>query len=162
MLSDETRVNEIVEKTAIKGTTDDPIIATLAIDAAKFKNVKGSTILSKLPALAYHEINKIDKDAIYKDIFVFYIQPINKDIKPFPIHFELHTSGAAPDFIDDLIHFINCVSDKNVNISSFYHYFKYKRIQNKESDIRQIKKKCLKFCKNENINRYLEVDAILN
>ena len=107
MLSDETRVNEIVEKTAIKGTTDDPIIATLAIDAAKFKNVKGSTILSKLPALAYHEINKIDKDAIYKDIFVFYIQPINKDIKPFPIHFELHTSGAAPDFIDDLIHFIS-------------------------------------------------------
>lgn len=44
MLIDESRVNEVADKTSESGTSDDPIIATLAIDAAKFKNINGSSI----------------------------------------------------------------------------------------------------------------------
>ena len=44
----------------------------------------------------------------YINIFLFfYLELIKKDIKPYPIHFELHTFGAAPDFIDSLTHILD-------------------------------------------------------
>lgn len=117
MLSDEECVNEIVAKTSIQGTEDDPIIATIAIDAAKFKNVKGSAILKKLPNLSNHNVNPIITEIIYKDIFVFYLQPVNKDIKTYPIHLEFHTSGAAHEFIDILMKkLVESLKNSNIRI----------------------------------------------
>lgn len=57
---------------------------TLAVDAASFKQVSRKTILKKFPTL-----KSIDPNHFYNSLFVFYVQPINVDVKPFPIHIAL-------------------------------------------------------------------------
>ena len=69
---------------------DQKMNVTLAVDAAAFKNVKGDSILFKFP-----DLKSINPNSIYNTIFVYYIQPINVDIKPFPIHIEITENGAA-------------------------------------------------------------------
>lgn len=73
------------------------IQATLAIDATKFKNVSGETIKKIFPL-----IENIKKDSVYSNIFIYYLQPINISIKPFPIFVKLSESGAANDEIIEL------------------------------------------------------------
>lgn len=72
------------------GTTG--VHATLAIDAAKFKDIIGSTIKEMFPTL-----ESIENDKTYSNLFVYYLQPINLDIKPFPVHIEVAENGSAND-----------------------------------------------------------------
>lgn len=89
------------------------INATLAVDAAVFKDVKGENILLKFPDLKY-----IDPNKIYNTLFVYYIQPIDADIKPFPIHIELAENGSATQSTLNCIDLIvNKLRDKNVAIN---------------------------------------------
>lgn len=89
------------------------IQATLAIDAAKFKNISGETIKKIFPL-----IDNIQKDKIYSNIFIYYLQPINNSIKPFPIFVKLSESGAANDEIIQITDRIFSILDRfNVSIS---------------------------------------------
>lgn len=54
-------MNKITQKVSAEVIEDNPTIVTLAIDAAKFKKVKGLTILSKILQLAQSEINRTDQ-----------------------------------------------------------------------------------------------------
>ena len=85
------------------------------------RNSKISTDLQykKIPELSKHKINPIDPDKIYYNIFVFYLEPINKDIKLDPIHFELHTSESAPSFIHTLV---QSISDALLLLNIFVEY----------------------------------------
>lgn len=64
------------------------IHVTLAIDAFAFKKVGEKMILQKYPTL-----NTIATKNVYNNLFVFNIQPININVKPFPIHIELKKMG---------------------------------------------------------------------
>lgn len=78
-----------------------PLFVTLAIDAAKFKNISGKEIEKN-----FSKISELANDEIYKNIFIFHIQPVNKKIKPFPIHVHFSDSGAANDDIKETFEFI--------------------------------------------------------
>ena len=82
-----------IEKILNEFLPDSPsekIHVTLAIDAAAFKEVKGETILEKFPSL-----KSINLQSLYNNLFVFYLQPFNINIKPFPIHINLKENGSA-------------------------------------------------------------------
>ena len=66
--------------------------ATLAIDAAKYKDATGAEIKKEFPSL-----QNVQDDVIYTNIFVFYLQPINYPVKPFPVHVLLAQNGSAND-----------------------------------------------------------------
>ena len=72
--------------------SNEPMNATLVVDAASFKAVTGEKILEKFPHL-----KSIIPDHIYNSIFVFYLEPINLNKKPFPVHVDLKENGFASD-----------------------------------------------------------------
>ena len=79
-----------------------PLYVTVAIDAAKFKNVKGcdikkhfQTMKSQINTNMISHLSYLQDDIVYKNVFVFHIQPINKNVKAFPIHIRFTESGSA-------------------------------------------------------------------
>lgn len=93
-------------------TSGEKMNATLAVDAATFKNVKGETILKKFP-----QLKTINPEKIYDTLFVYYIQPINVDVKPFPVHIELTENGSATQTTLDCIdRIISRLKEKNITI----------------------------------------------
>ena len=86
--------------------------ATLAVDAAVFKDVKGESLLAK-----FLELKSINPEKIYNTLFVHYIQPIDVDIKPFPIHIELtENSSATQATLDCIDSIVNIMKEKNIII----------------------------------------------
>lgn len=77
-------INEFIQMDAIQ------MNATIAVDAAKFKDVRGEEILEVFPFL-----KDIIPDHIYNNIFVYYFQPVNVDSKPFPVYVKLSENGSA-------------------------------------------------------------------
>ena len=63
--------------------SDGKILATLVIDAAAFKEVSGETILQKFPTLKTNVPQNV-----YNNLFVFYLLPININVKPFSISYK--------------------------------------------------------------------------
>lgn len=105
-LLDSNNCDNIIKSLNMIQPSDDPLFATLAIDAAKFKNIKGKEIKSSLKKCILLDRNNsnfflkyIDDEIIYKNIFIFHVQPVNKDIKPFPIYARFSTSGSADEDI---------------------------------------------------------------
>lgn len=109
-LTNVSKCSKIISNSQLTQPKDDPLYVAIAIDAAKFKNIQGKTIIQKLNDLKYSEkskfncpyINYIHEDKIYKNVFVFNVQPINKDIKPFPIHVRFTENGSANEDIDKI------------------------------------------------------------
>lgn len=88
------------------------IHSVLAIDAAKFKEVKGNIILKKSPFCT-----NINPDKIYNNVFIFYLQPLNCNYKPFPVYVHLAENGSANDEILSLTDLITDLIEKqNVTI----------------------------------------------
>ena len=54
-----------------------------------FLDIRNS-ILQKFPSLS-----SICTIKMYNNLFIFYLQPLNIKIKPFPIHIELKENGDA-------------------------------------------------------------------
>lgn len=100
-LTNEFNCDEILKDLNLKQPKNDPLYVTLAIDAAKFKNIEGKFILKSLPNLKYIQENKI-----YKNIFVFHIQSINKKIDSFPIYVRFAESGSANEDIKKVFLFL--------------------------------------------------------
>lgn len=103
--------DNIIDSLHMIQPNNDPLYATLAIDAAKFKNISGKDIkknFSKISEIANDNtfLNNIIDEKIYKNIFVFHIQPVNKNIKPFPIYVHFSDSGAANDDIKEAFEFL--------------------------------------------------------
>lgn len=91
-------------------TIGEKMNAALAIDAAAFKDVKGDSILKKFPELKF-----IDPEKIYNTLFVYYIQPIYIDVKPFPIHIEITENGSANQTKLECIDFIiNMLKERDI------------------------------------------------
>ena len=84
------KCRDILDDFIQKNSTSEEIHVTLAIDAASFKETKGETILKKFYNLKY-----IDPKKVYNNLFVFFIQPINIDNKPFPIYISLKENISA-------------------------------------------------------------------
>ena len=85
---------------------------TLAIDAASFKETRGETILKKFLELKY-----IDPAKIYNNLFVFFIQPININMKPFPIHISLKENGSASkETIARIKQILKILKEKNIHV----------------------------------------------
>lgn len=100
-LTNEFNCDAIIKDLNLKQPKNDPLYVTLAIDAAKFKNIEGKSILKSLPNLNYIQENKI-----YKNIFVFHIQSINKKIDSFPIYVRFAESGSANEDIKNVFLFL--------------------------------------------------------
>ena len=99
------KCSNIIDNSKLTQPKDDPLYVAIAIDAAKFKNIQGKHIIQKLNHLKFTEEKKhecpylsyIKEDKVYKKIFVFNVQPINKDIKAFSIHVKFAENGSAND-----------------------------------------------------------------
>lgn len=103
--------DNIIKSLKMVQPDNDPLFVTLAIDAAKFKSISGIEIkkkFTKISELADDDtfLNSIIDDKVYKNIFVFHIQPVNKKIKPFPVHVHFSESGAANDEIKETFEII--------------------------------------------------------
>ena len=76
----------------------DEIHVTLSINAASFKDTRSQTISQN-----FFDLNYIEPQKIYNNIFVFFVQPINVDLKPFPIYIALKENGTASNQIISII-----------------------------------------------------------
>lgn len=60
----------------------------------------------------------INPEKIYNTQKVYYVQPIDVDVKPFPIHIELTKNGSATQTTLDFINLIvNILKEKNIIIN---------------------------------------------
>lgn len=85
---------------------------TISIDAAKLKEVSGKSIRKKFPLIQNIEDNKI-----YNNIFIFYMQNFNSQIKPFPLYVLLAENGAANDeTLDNIIEILEIIEKINISI----------------------------------------------
>ena len=102
-------INEILQEF----TDGEQMNAILAIDADVFKDGKGWSILAKFP-----DLKTINPEKIYNTQKVYNIQPIDVDVKPFPIYIELTKNGSATqttlDFIDLIV---NILKEKKIIIN---------------------------------------------
>lgn len=103
--------DKIIDSLKIMQPKENPLFATLAIDAAKFKNISGKEIKMHFSKISekindFTFLNNIDENKIYKNIFVFHVQPVSKEIKPFPIHVYFSESGAANNDIKTIFDFL--------------------------------------------------------
>lgn len=97
--------NSIIDDFINKNETNQEIHVTLAIDAASFKETRGETILKKFLELKYN------------NLFEFFIQPININVKHFPIHISLKENGSASkETIARIKQILKILKEKNIHV----------------------------------------------
>ena len=72
-----------------------PIECNIGVDAAVFLPISGEKLLEKFKYLR----NKIDPKKIYSSIFCYVVEPLDANLKSFPIHIHLMEDGFANDTI---------------------------------------------------------------
>lgn len=101
-------IDDFIRDNEIQGD----IHVTLSIDAAAFKETKGQTISQNFFVLDY-----IDNQKIYNNIFIFFVQPINIDLKPFPMHITLKENDATSSQIMTIIEkILKILKDKKIYV----------------------------------------------
>lgn len=104
-------INDILENFISNEDLSKGFNATIAVDAAKFKEINGQKLISLFPEYLKH----INPESLYNDIFVYYLQPIDISIKPFPIHIQLTENGnATSDTLKTLFIIEEILSQKGI------------------------------------------------
>ncbi|KAK8834775.1 hypothetical protein M9Y10_040434 [Tritrichomonas musculus] len=88
---DISKISDIIEIFISENDLSKGFNATVAVEAAKFKEIKGDKLIQFLPEC----LKMIIPDAMYNDIFVYYLQTVEINAKPFPIHIQLTENGNA-------------------------------------------------------------------
>ncbi|KAK8858330.1 hypothetical protein M9Y10_039614 [Tritrichomonas musculus] len=104
--------SSIIDDFIQQNSDNKDIHVTLAIDAASFKETRGSTIRQK-----FFDLDYISPDKIYSNIFVFFIQPININMKPFPLYITLKENGnASKETLLCIKKVIQILKEKNIKV----------------------------------------------